>query len=63
MTTPAQPLNPDQKAGILMAVSQLDMLLMAFGTAPERVQAAAKEFKEALNEWAEGPKPEAPKEG
>jgi hypothetical protein len=56
MTTPAQPLSPDQKSGLLLAISQLDMLLEAFGNAPDRVKAAAKEFKEALNEWANGPK-------
>jgi hypothetical protein len=35
-----------------MAVAQLDMLLQAFKEAPERVQKAAKEFQDALKEWA-----------
>lgn len=56
MATPAktQPIDAQAKAGILMAVSQLDMLIQAFGTAPERVQKAAQEFKDALKEWANG---------
>lgn len=55
MATPAkQPIDANQKAGILMAVAQLDMLVKAFGEAPERVQKAAKEFQESLKEWANG---------
>jgi hypothetical protein len=41
-----------RKSALLQAVSQLDMLLAMFGEAPERVQNSAKEFKEALAEWA-----------
>lgn len=58
MATPAkqvtQPIDPNQKAAILMAVAQLDMLVQAFTTAPERVLNAAKEFKASLEEWANG---------
>jgi hypothetical protein len=37
---------------LLLAVTQLDQLAVAFGEAPERVKNAAEEFKAALKEWA-----------
>lgn len=55
MATPAQnpqPLDANQKAGVLLAVSQLDMLISAFANAPERVKKAAVELKKSLKEWA-----------
>lgn len=46
-------LTPDQKAGLLMAISQLDMFVNAIAqNAPDRVKKAAKEFKESLKEWS-----------
>jgi len=41
-----------QKAGLLQAVSQLDMLLSVFQNAPDRVKTAGKEFRDALEEWS-----------
>jgi hypothetical protein len=49
--TPEQ--NAMRKAGLLQAISQLDMLIQMFGEAPKRVLESATEFKEALKEWAE----------
>lgn len=37
---------------LLQAVSQLDLLVANMGDAPDRVKAAAEEFKAALTEWA-----------
>ena len=55
MPTPIKE-TPEQtamrKAGLLSAVAQLNLLIGAFGTAPDRVVKAAKEFKESLVEWA-----------
>lgn len=42
-----------RKAGLLSAITQLDMLLQMFGDAPERVKKAAGEFRDALKEWAD----------
>lgn len=53
-TQPTNQIDPQQKAAILMAVAQLDMLVQAFATAPERVLKSAKEFKASLEEWANG---------
>lgn len=56
MATPAQPqtkeLDATAKSALLLAISQLDMLVSAFGNAPERVKKAAKEFQDSLKEWA-----------
>jgi len=54
MATPAQTpkLDANKKAMLLLAVTQLDQLAVAFGEAPERVKNAAEEFKAALKEWA-----------
>ena len=59
MDSPAQPKfqpapTPEEKAMLLMAVAQLDQLVMAFGNAPEIVKTKAVEFREALKQWAEG---------
>jgi hypothetical protein len=56
LATPAKtpPLDSNGKATVLMAVSQLDMLIIAFGSAPEKVLKAAKDFRAALEEWANG---------
>ena len=43
----------EEKSGLLMAISQLDMLVAAFGGAPDRVKNAAKEFRNSLQEWAD----------
>jgi len=55
LATPAKA-TPEQdaqrKAGLLAAISQLDMLLAMFGEAPERVKKAANEFRDSLKEWA-----------
>jgi hypothetical protein len=42
-----------KKAGLLQAISQLDMLLSLFTEAPDRVKEAAEEFRNALKEWSE----------
>ena len=58
METPAPAPNETEtqkeqrKSQLLLAVSQLDMLLQLFGESPERVQKSTAEFREALNEWA-----------
>jgi hypothetical protein len=49
----ASPNDAMRKAGLLQAITQLDMLIQVFGEAPERVKNAAKEFRAALKEWAE----------
>jgi hypothetical protein len=56
MATPVKqpPINEVPKEAVLMAVAQLDMLITAFGIAPERVQKAAKEFRDSLEAWANG---------
>lgn len=41
-----------QKAGLLQAVTQLEMLSMIFPNAPERVIQTHKEFVESMKEWA-----------
>lgn len=45
--------NATRKAGLLQAVSQIDMLIQFFGEAPARVKLAATEFRDALKEWSE----------
>lgn len=51
----APEVNPEQKSMLLMAVSQLDQLVAAFGEdAPETVKTKAVEFKQALQDWADG---------
>lgn len=45
--------NAARKAGLLQAISQIDMLIEFFGQAPARVKAAATEFRDALKEWSE----------
>jgi len=45
-------LNPQEKAMLLQAISQLEMLVLAFENAPERVKNASKEFRDSLKEWA-----------
>ena len=55
MATPAKPtptMDPNQKAMLLQGITQLEMMALAFGNAPERVQKAAKEFTDSLKEWA-----------
>lgn len=47
-------MDAQQKAGLFQAVTQLDMLLQFFPNAPKRVEAAGKEFRDALKEWADG---------
>jgi hypothetical protein len=54
MATTARVPTAEEKAGLLLAISQLNMLVEAFGNAPERVKKSAEEFREALKEWAEG---------
>jgi hypothetical protein len=51
-TTGKEAEDAQRKAGLLQAVTQLDMLLQCFGDAPEKVKKTATEFKEALKEWA-----------
>lgn len=51
---PAKTPTPEEKAGLLMAVSQLEMLVSAFQNAPERVRTASVELRDALQEWADG---------
>ena len=46
--------SPLEKTKILLAASQLDMLVKVFTNAPERVQKSAIEFRDALKEWANG---------
>jgi len=57
--TPAE-LLAQQKDALLLAISQIDMFIEAvasdasgIGLPPERVQKAAKEFRDSLKEWAE----------
>lgn len=45
--------SPVQKAMLLQAIVQLDMLCKVFGNAPERVQKAATEFRDSLKEWSD----------
>lgn len=45
-------MTPDEKAGLLIAITQLDMLVTAFQHAPERVKKAGIEFRDSLKEWA-----------
>lgn len=52
--TPAPALAAQQKDMLLMAVSQLDQLVLAFGDAPEPVKSSAAAFKQALQDWADG---------
>lgn len=48
--------DPNQKAAILLAASQLDMFVVAVAGdpqgIPERVSKAVKELKESLEAWA-----------
>ena len=45
--------NATRKAGLLQAVSQIDMMLQFFGDSPEYVKKAATEFRDALKKWSE----------
>jgi hypothetical protein len=60
LATPVNPVpeSPEKiamrKAALMQAVSQLDMLLTMFSDAPEKVQKAAKAFRDALEEWSNG---------
>jgi hypothetical protein len=42
----------NQKAMLLQAIAQLDMLVEMFSGAPEKVKTAAVNFRDALKEWA-----------
>lgn len=58
VASPGLAVSPEQKAGILLAVSQMDMFLKAFnsqpGGVPEAVGAKALEFRQTLQDWADG---------
>jgi len=45
-------IDPAQKVMLMQAITQLDMLALAFANAPERVKKASQEFSESLKEWA-----------
>lgn len=47
-------LSAEEKSMLLLAISQLEMLVSAFQNAPERVKKAAVEFQDSLKEWANG---------
>lgn len=55
--TPAQ--QAEVKAQLMMGIAQLDPVLSAIVegqvpiTVPDRVKAAAKEFRDSLKEWAD----------
>lgn len=51
---PVKPPTPDEKAGLLLAITQLDMLITSFAGAPEKVVNSAKDFKQSLQDWADG---------
>ena len=45
-------MDPAQKAGLVQVLAQMDMLVLMFADkAPDRVKNAAKEFRDALQEW------------